>query len=220
MSYYDAWLLPWTLTWTEVDPATHPFDPAAVRAVVGSLDPAGALSTTGRDFDGLGWTEAITRSLGGYYGRWVVGWRWAADDADIGGGPITSWCCSIDSITTPTETLDKVAAALIEWRGWLEDLAERFARYPADDLEAQWYRAAVHLITEVSIRTEASDAWYKTAETVLRWYLTREGIPEDDAAAMIGEVMGGQFQSWLEPSESEVERVSRQLAGDLARRDH
>ncbi|MFE3475487.1 hypothetical protein AAGT00_06575 [Streptomyces cavourensis] len=70
---------------------------------------------------------------------WAVGWRWAHDEGDFDGGPVGSWCCPRDSITTQEETLTRVVAALREWRGWLEYLAGWFEAYPLDpgDLEDQ-----------------------------------------------------------------------------------
>jgi hypothetical protein len=77
------------------------------------------------------------------WGRWVVGWRWALDEGDFGGGPIHAWCCPRDSITSAEETLARVGAALIEWRGWLEELAERIAsvEHARDPLRARGLRA-------------------------------------------------------------------------------
>jgi len=43
--------------------------------------------------------------------------------------PVDGWRCPRDSVTTADEALARVAAVLCEWRGRLEDLAERFDRF-------------------------------------------------------------------------------------------
>ncbi|MFJ9753262.1 cell filamentation protein Fic, partial [Streptomyces chartreusis] len=108
----------------------------------------------------------MTEALVDHYGRWVLGWRWARDEGDIGGGPIGSWCCPRDSITSPEETLARVMAALCEWRAWLEALAEHFDRFRLDDVPVEdrrgvWESAAVDLVTFVVDRTSSGDAWYE-----------------------------------------------------------
>ncbi|MEV6833939.1 hypothetical protein AB0N17_05370 [Streptomyces sp. NPDC051133] len=126
---------PGSLSWDEVDPARHPFDAAAAERVVRSLGPARrvprrpdvhivdpALYAWCRE-KGEPWADAMSHALVEHYGRWTIGWRWSHDEGDFDGGPVGTWCCPRDSITTPEETLDGVVAALCEWREWLERLA-------------------------------------------------------------------------------------------------
>ncbi|MFD8994198.1 hypothetical protein [Streptomyces abikoensis] len=39
------------------------------------------------------WADAMSHALAEHYGRWAVGWRWAHDEGDFGGGPVGNWCC-------------------------------------------------------------------------------------------------------------------------------
>ena len=159
----------------------------------------------------------MTPALTEQFGQWACGWRWAPDEGDIGGGPVSSWCCPRDSITTPEETVARVAKALVEWRDWLEDLAARFDRYPmelfsdGDQLEA-WERGAVHLVHHVVDRTGAGDAWYRHCAQVLTWFLARWGMPEEQAKPLVDEAIGGRFSSWIAPEETAVNDIAERLA--------
>ncbi|MFF8532225.1 hypothetical protein ACN6K9_006208 [Streptomyces sp. SAS_267] len=166
----------------------------------------------------------MTRALVERFGRWVLGWRWAHDEGEIGGGPVGSWCCPRDSITSPDETLAKVATALCEWRAWLEDLAERFDRFrldavPAEERQHQWERAAVHLVTHVVDRTGAGDAWYGHCEQVLTWFLARWGVEEATAESLVEEAIGGRFESWTGPEPDVVDDMARRLSLSLTEAD-
>ncbi|WP_460400545.1 hypothetical protein [Actinophytocola sediminis] len=225
-------LRPAELSWDEVDPRRHAFDPDAALAVISALEPAGRVPTRpaghAGDSDvirwsyneGAAWTTAMTRAMVARYGRWVVGWRWAHDEGEIAGGPVGAWCCPRDSMTVPEETLARVAAALCDWRGWLVDLAEWFDRFPLTDLPAAdredaWERATVHLVTQVVDRTGSGDAWYTHCEQVLTWFLTRWEVPPDRARARIERAIGGRFQSWIQPDRELVRDVAERLAGAL-----
>ena len=231
---YD--LAPFDLSWAEVDPRLHPFDSLSAAAAVAALGPAHEVPVrpAGSAADraviswshgaGRDWTDAMTRALVERFGRWVLGWRWAHDEGDIGGGPVGSWCCPRDSITSPDATLARVATALCEWRAWLEDLAERFDRYrldsaPAQDRQDVWERAAVHLVTHVVDRTGAGDAWYAHCEQVLGWFLTRWGVPAATAEALVEEAIGGRFESWTGPDPDVLGDVAQRLALSLAPAD-
>jgi hypothetical protein len=227
-------LAPWSLKWDEVDPRRFTFDAVQAAAAISGLGPAASVPVrpAGSAADrvvidwsnaaGRAWAEEMTRALVGRYGRWTLGWRWAHDEGDIGGGPVGAWCCPRDSITTPEETLARVAAALVEWRGWLEDLAERFERFPlGDDRSEQerrltWEQGAAHLVTVVVDRTGAGDAWYGHCQQVLTWFLTRWGVSEDRAEHLVDEAIGGRFQSWIEPSLVTVGDVAERLAESLS----
>jgi hypothetical protein len=83
-------LLPYDLSWTEVDPSLHPFDSEAVLDVVRALEPASRVPvrpvpkrTSDRDdafaeygklcdwahSAGWEWTKGMTRALAEWYGR-------------------------------------------------------------------------------------------------------------------------------------------------------
>ncbi|MBE1532779.1 hypothetical protein [Actinomadura algeriensis] len=221
---------PWKLAWDEVDPGRHPFDPGGALDVVRGLAPAGRVPSgevlQGRDGRraGFDWANAMSAALVDRYGRWTIGWRWGHDESEFGGGPVASWCCPPHSVTTPDETLDRVARSLVEWRAFIEDVAERFARFPVraappEDREWMWERAAVHLITRTIDCTGAGDAWYGTCEAVLGWFLAAAGVPAVEAAALVERAIGGRFGSWTAPEPAVVADVGERLAAGLADRD-
>ncbi|MEU9133305.1 hypothetical protein AB0D08_35325 [Kitasatospora sp. NPDC048540] len=233
MPYHRA---PYDLTWAEADPRSHPFDGPSARAAVAALGPARAVPVrpAGAAADGAvirwshgegrAWTDTMTEALADHFGDWALGWRWAHDEGDIGGGPVGGWCCPRDSITTPDATLTRVATALCEWRTWLEELAEHFDRYrldtvPAEDRQQVWERAAVHLVTQVVDRTGAGDAWYGHCEQVLTWFLTRWGVPAGQAQALVAEAIGGRFESWTGPEPDLLDDVAQRLAHALGDAD-
>ncbi len=101
--------------------------------------------------------DPVTEFLAGRYGRWARGRNWPTGEADAGGGVVES-----DSVTTPDATATLAVEALREWRGWLEDLAERFAdlappgNTPATSTDHWcWERACTRLVTAVADRTQA-----------------------------------------------------------------
>ncbi|MEU6533358.1 Fic family protein [Streptomyces sp. NPDC046928] len=222
-------LSPRDLSWAEVDPARHPFDSGAAACLVRSLGPAGrvprrpdvpagdqALHDWGWE-EARPWADAMTQALAEYYGRWVVGWRWAHGEGDFDGGPVGSWCSPLHSVTTPDETLDRVTAALREWREWLERLAAWFEAYPLDlagidDHRILWDRTARTLILHVTDRTGCGSGWYGHCHQVLSWFLSRWGVPADDAAHLVEQAIGGRFKSWTGPDPALVEDIAERIA--------
>jgi Fic/DOC family protein len=225
-------LAPGNLGWDEVDPACHAFDAGSAAGVVHSLGPAGCVP--GRPEvapgdpvvrgwsggEGRLWADAMSYALAERYGRWVVGWRWAHDEGDFDGGPVGNWCCPLHSITTARETLDRVVAALCEWRGWLEALAEWFEAYPlelavVEDQQILWERAARNLIRQVIDRTGCGSGWYGHCRQVLTWFLSRWGVAPEAAQERVGRAIGGRFRSWTGPDAAVVDDVAEQLALSL-----
>ncbi|MFD1832497.1 Fic family protein [Streptomyces desertarenae] len=225
-------LAPGSLRWDEVDPARHPFDAASAAEAVHSLGPARCvprrpdlpasdpvLIAWSRGEAEL-WAHAMSHALLQRYGRWAVGWRWAHDEGDFDGGPVGSWCCPRDSITTPTETLARVVAALCEWRGWLESLARWFEAYPlelagVEDQRILWERAARNLILQVVDRTGCGSGWYGHCRQVLTWFLGRWGAAPGVAQGLVDEAIGGRFRSWTGPGTVLVDDVAERLALSL-----
>jgi hypothetical protein len=208
---------PRALSWADADLAGRAFDAGTVPAVVADLvaafePPSPKADWRVRDL----WLENVTAGLVDRYGRWVVGWRWSVGEGDFDGGPVGSWCCFPHSVTTPEATAATVAAALVEWHDWLEDLPERFDRFlplPAGDLDG-WERAVAHLVTVVGDRTQYESGWYRCCLTVLGWFLEAAGIGAAGREALLEHAVGGRFHSWREPSRAVVES----FAGDLALR--
>ncbi|MEV6667724.1 hypothetical protein [Streptomyces nigra] len=209
-------LSPRELSWSEVDPARQQFDSEAAAGVVRSLRPARRVPRrpdvpAGRrrlhDWgceEAERWADAMTRALAEHYGSWVAGWQWAHDEGDFDGGPVGSWCCPEDSVTTPDETLDRVIAALREWREWLESLAAWFEEYPldlaaTDDQRILWDRTARtpdparHRSHRLRQRLDGH------CHQVLSWLLSRWGVPADHAAHLVEQTIGGRFHSWTGP---------------------
>jgi hypothetical protein len=219
------------LTWPQVDPARHPFDPDGVAAVVYRLSPLdgmpqrppGTLSNEAfKEFVVLvgGWSSGLTAGLVAHYGDWIDGWSHHITS----GGPIHEWCCPNHTYTDPEAARDAVVAALIEWRFWLERLAMRFDRHlplpadlPADEAHRAWQRAAARLVTMVVKQTRAYDMWYGHCETVLEWFLTAAGVPGDDHSGLVRDAIGGEFRSWGRPGGPVVVAVAGRLATAVTR---
>ncbi|MEV6209138.1 Fic family protein [Kitasatospora sp. NPDC051914] len=228
-------LYPTGLTWDEVDPAGHPFDPASAAQVVRSLGPAQRVpSRLDPTLDptrvnwawdvAKPWSDAMTHVLIERYGRWAAGWRWSLGEGDVDGGPVENWCCGSHSITTPEQTLDQVVAALCEWRDWLEHLAEWFEAYPLDPetLVADrilWERAARNLILQVADRTGAESGWYGHCQQVLGWFLSYWGVAPELAERLVQQAVGGRFKSWIAPDTVLAEDVAERLVGPLRPQD-
>jgi hypothetical protein len=214
--YPSAAPLPYSLSWPEADPARHPFDAGSVTEAVCALAPEGDPSA-----DPRGWVEAITRSLAAEFGSWASGWRWSVGEGDVDGGPVASWCCADHSVTTKDHTLQRIAEALAEWRSYLEDLAERFARFlplPAErhDRLDSWERAVAHLVTVTADRTRGESGWYYHCKQVLGWFLDAAGVPAEGRAELVEHAVGGRFHSWSTPSDAEVTAVAERVAAELA----
>ncbi|WP_405792398.1 Fic family protein [Streptomyces sp. NBC_00029] len=225
-------LAPAYLTWDDVDPDRHPFDSAAAAQVVRSLGPAGrvpcrpdvpradpALNAWSRA-EAKTWADAMSFALAERYGSWAVGWRWAHDEGDFDGGPVGNWCCPLHSITTSEETLDRVVAALCEWRGWLESLAGWFERYPlelnsVEDQRILWENAARILILQVVDRTGCGSGWYGHCYQVLTWFLSRWGVEAAVARDLVAKAVGGRFESWTGPDVLLVDSVAERLTDSL-----
>lgn len=222
-------LAPAWLPWSAVDPDRIAFvwndeEGSQVAATIASMVPA----------TGAGWEEKhrftteVTVLLAARYGRWTCGWHWAVGEGG-GGGVVTSWCCDSHSIGERAATADKVIASLLEWRDWLEELAERFAQLAppsgADAEERSWHleRAATRLVTVVVDRTGAECGWYGLCHTVLTWFLSSTGMRPEAARDAVETAIGGRFESWTQPSPMLVENVSEGLAvgltGERAYRD-
>jgi hypothetical protein len=173
-------LSPREWSWAEVDPARHQFDSEAAAGVVRSLRPprrvprrpdvpAGDRRLHDRGCEEAErWADAMTAPWPSITAAGSPAGGGAHDEGDFDGGPVGSWCCPEDSVTTPDETLDRVIAALREWREWLESLTAWFEEYPldlaaTDDQRILWDRTARTLILHVTDRTGCGSGWTGTA---------------------------------------------------------
>ncbi|MFT3700474.1 MAG: Fic family protein [Kofleriaceae bacterium] len=214
------------MTWAELDPSTHPFDKdeaevVIVQAVAGFKDQFGDASVRGSV------ANLLQRSIVTHAGEWAAGWTWAATEPG-GGGPVNGWCCESDSVfreddpdwrTTATRALN----ALIDWREYLEELAIVFAHLRAEtgtmDVERELGTAIQKIIGVVVERTAASDAWYHTLETAVRWYVELAGLHatgNQTLAQIVERAVSGHFESWVAPSRENATANSQTIAAQLA----
>jgi prophage maintenance system killer protein len=167
---------------------------------------------------------ALERGLVARFGPWASGFVWSATEPG-GGGLVTQWCCAADSLRLRDEasvvwSIEKVRAALLDWHHVLRELDRRFVTLETGvaglDLARAAERAAPELAAFVAARTDASDAWYRTFATVLRWFLERLGHRSAAITHAIHEVSSGVFSSWCAPSDEDVGEVAARLADALA----
>ncbi|MER8045255.1 hypothetical protein [Streptomyces sp. NPDC094032] len=211
-----------TLTWAEVDPLRHPFelDEDAAKALAGLVAP---LLPSPEAMEEL-WPHSldpVTEFLVNRYGRWASGWDWSVGEGDNDGGVVDVWCCANHSMTTADATAPLAVTALLEWRDWIEDLAERFSALAPPSHSAvplssvdpwYWERACTRLVTVVADRTRAHSGWYGHCMQVLEWFLAYSGIDEERAREIVESAVGGRFSSWAAPDVVLVDTVSSRFA--------
>ncbi|MEU3614238.1 hypothetical protein ABZ725_18205 [Streptomyces sp. NPDC006872] len=218
------------LTWDELDPARHPFvwdedEEAALSALIREWVPP-VLSGMDGWWQGESWcahqVDAIIRER---YGSWARGWNWCHRH----GGVIGSWVTGADSVTTPDETAARAVAALLEWRAWLERLAEIFEELApppeASPEERSWHleRASVRLVTRV-LDSGAEGGWQGMAALTMTWFLISTGLDPAEAERAVETAIGGRFESWTDPGSMLIDSVGEDLAvsltGRLPYQDH
>jgi hypothetical protein len=218
------------MNWDDLDPARNPFawdedEEARLSALVREWVPP-VLSGMAGWWQGERWCErqvdAIIRER---YGSWARGWNWCYRY----GGVIGSWVTGAGSVTTPDETAARVVAALLEWREWLEQLAQSFAELaPPPEASAEdrsWHleRASVRLVTRV-LDSGAEGGWHRLAGLTLRWFLTSTGVDPAEADQAVETAIGGRFRSWVTPGRILIDSVGEDLAvaltGHLPYQDH
>ncbi|WP_329274320.1 hypothetical protein [Streptomyces sp. NBC_00691] len=212
-----------TLTWAEVDPSRHPFelDEDAAKTLTGLVAPLLPSTEVAEQHRGRS-LVAVTEFLVDRYGRWACGWNWSIGEGDTDGGIVEAWCCTSHSVTTAEETAPSVVAGLLEWRDWLEDLAERFATLAPPSHSTgvtadpwHWERACTRLVTVVADRTQAESGWYGHCEQVLGWFLAYNGVDDERAGEIAEGAIGGRFGSWISPDATVVDAVSSKFAGAM-----
>ncbi|MDR3080084.1 MAG: hypothetical protein LBV60_04015 [Streptomyces sp.] len=205
------------LTWPDIDPARHPFDPEqareTVRDVVGAPDPE-----SGRP-RGLSSDLSVAHALTDRYGRWASGWYHATDEYPGSGAVITH----LPAGGLDAGDLDRQAVrytdALLQWRAWLEQLGATFAPYrPAPGADADTVRrkresGVAPLVTLVVERTGAGETWRGTCANALRWFLESTGMDATEAEDMADDIVDGEFDSWIAPDGESVNRAAEKAAG-------
>lgn len=227
------------LRWADVSPGEHAFAPAELDAVVDPivgraaehsaerarrrpLDPNLTPPASVGDERGL-LALHLDRALTARFGAWINGWMWAASEPGCG-GPVKEWCCPRDSLRlrdaeAVTASIAQVKRAVLDWRAVLEDLDRRFTRLEIEGLDLDVPRAAEHAAVELATwaveRTGATDAWYATFATVLRWYLERRGDDDEAIGPAILEVASGVFRSWVAPDEAMLAKAASEVRDAL-----
>ncbi|MFE9846995.1 hypothetical protein [Streptomyces goshikiensis] len=204
-----------TLTWADVDPARCPFkqDDDAAKELTTLVAPLLPCAEVVQD-DRWRSLDLVTSFLLGRYGRCTCGWNRSVGEGDIDGGVVQAWCCASHSVTTKEATAPLVAA-LLEWRGWLEDLAERFSvlapsAQPGGQAVDPWHWT--RLVTVVADRTQAESGWYGHCMQVLSWFLVYNGIDEERAQQIAETAVGGRFDSWIAPAVTVVDEASSRFS--------
>ncbi|WP_338696729.1 hypothetical protein V2W30_14455 [Streptomyces sp. Q6] len=201
------------MTWRDVEPAKHPFDPSraldAVRAVVASPDPE-----SGRP-RGLWSDNSIAQGLAEHYGTWAFGWYTAMQLYPDSGTVIRE----LPPCGLGARDLDQQARrytdALLQWRGWLEELAAAFAPFvPGPDSDAATRRqlresGVAALVTLVVERTQAGELWLGTCAQALTWFLEATGVPVAEAEELVDDIVDGEFASWVAPDAEAIGRARK-----------
>jgi hypothetical protein len=211
-------LPPQYLRWSDVVPAARSFDSSRARDIAARFITQAA---DAKRVDQYAVEAEIHRALIAEYGAWVAGWSWSSGD----GGPVDPWCCATHSLlpareTDPRPSIDRVVAALEDWRAFLLQLDAQFAAIRDATKDQPLGRAAEHaaaqLLPLVVERTQTSDAWYGTFSTVLTWYLDAIGIPFERVGRIIDQTISGRFGSWSEPDPSTAKATCEELGEAVA----
>ncbi|UQU61858.1 hypothetical protein COUCH_22735 [Couchioplanes caeruleus] len=181
-----------------------PYDPAA-PVDRGSRNPSYA------------WADAVTIGLVDHFGRWAAGWLGQSSRYSLSGAPTPGWYRVQELVTAPERTLDAVGRGLLDWRSYLEELADHFARHlplPRDPRAAfaAWEAAVGELVATAMARTGTEENWYGGSARVLSWFLSAAGVPHHLADAMVDDAIGGRFRSWTQPTGADAADVAAALA--------
>jgi hypothetical protein len=217
-----------SLRFRDLDPSTHLFDRARARAVVANivLPAAGDLfpHRAAPHLDRNAVARAIDEVLVAAFGAWAIGWSWAASEPG-GGGPVRSWCCVPHSMLHGDDpdaqvTVDRVVAAVADFRDYLEALSRTFAdlhEVAADAPLAEAAElAAAQILPIVVERTSGEDAWYATFEAALRWYFESAGIEGDAVSDAVHDVISGRFESWIAPDDEAAAAACAEIGRRVA----
>jgi hypothetical protein len=116
----------WTLTWRDFDPAGRPaVDPAGIAELVRALPPAAEMPPADADWRLLSfWYDRMTAALVERLGDWVTTWWYTVAMEDHQGrGVVPVWRTQHPPVTTPAETLARIAEGVIAWHDLLVELA-------------------------------------------------------------------------------------------------
>ncbi|MET7297950.1 hypothetical protein [Embleya sp. NPDC005575] len=200
---------PLGLTWEDVDPATHPFDPTVVPSMV--PDPR-----AGRE---SAWQHDISHAFVDRYGIWACGW--ASLTMPPPDGTAQQKFLHEYWADDPESARRMAADSLLGWREWLEELGAFFDEFSLllNDAETQaqrWEQAVVRLIAMAVERIAEDEFWYCYCEQILSWFLTASGVLPERAEDLLWTATNGRFSSWVTASESTAAEVARTIATELS----
>ncbi|MFI6404627.1 hypothetical protein [Streptomyces sp. NPDC050548] len=205
------------MTWQDMDPATHLFDPARAADVVyeiaSSPDPRSGRAGVPRS------TRSIARGLAEHYDSWAFGWFNATGSSPDSGLVVREVPASGPGGSELEQQTQRCLSALLQWRAWLEELAAVFEQFTlgpdADEKQIRQVReqAVAPLVTLVVERTGAGESWRSVFEQALAWYLESTGLPPAEAEELTDEVVDSEFESWVAPDEQAVDRVREAIGG-------
>ncbi|MER7478115.1 hypothetical protein ABTX60_10725 [Streptomyces sp. NPDC126510] len=203
------------MTWRDVDPTTHPFDPGqapdVVRYVVSSPDPE-----SGRP-RGLWSDNAVARGLAEHYGSWAFGCCYAVDEYPGSGALIQDLPTSGLGSGDLEQQAQRYTSALLQWRAWIEEISAVFAQFaPGPDAGGEERRrmrerAVAPLVTLVVERTGAGETWRGACAQTLIWYLESTGLSPLEAEELADEVVDSQFESWVAPDAEVVGSAAKAI---------
>jgi hypothetical protein len=219
-------MLLFALAWEDLDPARISFDPSRARAVVSSILALALLDPKSKElkpgWSALALADALDQALVEALGGWVDGFRWTVSG---GGGPVGAFCCAQHSILKkedagPGDTAERVVAAVVEWREFLEEMARTFESLRegsrGSSLERNVEVAGARLLPVVLARTRANEGWYGTFSKLLVWYLEFRGLDRKVVEPLIGKLTSGKFESWIEPDDETASRTIGEIARAVA----
>ncbi|MFI7006971.1 hypothetical protein [Streptomyces sp. NPDC050145] len=208
------------MTWQDVDPGRHPFDPdqalETVRAVIGAPDPE-----SGRP-RGLWSDNSVARGLAEHYGTWAFGWFTATDEYPDSGAVIRQLPPSGLGSGDLDQQAVRYTEALLQWRAWLEELAATFAPFiPAPGADSGTVRrlresAIAPLVTLVVQRTDAGETWRGACNTALLWFLESTGMPSAEAEELADDIVDGEFESWTAPDQTAIDHARNAIGNHCA----
>ncbi|MGV9271899.1 hypothetical protein [Streptomyces griseosporeus] len=198
------------MTWKEVDPAAHPFDPRqayeVVRDVVFSPDPESGKPR------GMWSTESVARGLGERYGAWAFWWLGSLGRSVDSGTVIKDLETNTDGDELEFQAR-RYTDILLQWRSWLEQLASLFVHLSQErirseeDLRRMRARGAASVISMVVERTGADEMWCGECARALAWFLEITGMTPDEAEELADSVVDAEFESWVAPSSDALSRA-------------
>lgn len=203
------------LPWSAVDPTGRTFDPGPAAEIAARIVRPLAQRKGLSEEDRRRCARGLDLALITHYGASMAGWNWSVSD----GGPVRAWCCAPHSVlggsSSAGDTVGRVVAAVVEWRAFLEELAQmqatlldETASLPSED---RIERAVVRYVPMVVARTGCEDAWYHTLQTVLRWHLDAIGDGDPRLEAALEATISGRFHSWVRPDGSVIAEAAAEL---------